>query len=331
MSYAGNVVLALAILGATTPSLAADEVTNTLTWKDMKEQDAATLKQGVAFVSRTRAESGDYQLVILVANQPIADRLGPVEEDPEQGFTNLSYGGGDAAQTLSWIMLKFDDQGGSGELEYGSGMSSGNLWDSQFTIDVDSSDGKRVAATLTVIDPDANAKGRLEFDLPISRSSGVAADVLALPARYQAAAPVAKQAARTTYETFVRELRAGNASAASDVVRGDLDRPLSELEMAQANTRPEAAGLLQEQIALWPEHVYASTVSFSYGADGKRDMDAPNAKLAVCGKGADGKRQAIAVEMWKFGADDHWWIVGRSEEASDLTRFGTPPDVCGRS
>lgn len=321
-----SAALLLALIAAP-PVLASAKVENSLAWEGFGEKQASQVTHGLAYVSRDAAGRGEYEVIVLVADRPF-DRIAAADE-PGQAFRALRYGH-DGGETPTWIQLEFDDQGGYPQAEYGGPNGSGSLWDSQFSLTLEHADATRVAGVLEITDPDASAQGRLRFDVPIVGSEGIDPDLLQRPARYQAQAPAATAAARATYEGFVRDLRAGNVSGAREVVRGDLDRDLTELELARANSRPEAPSLLQAQIALWPDRVHASQLRFSYDADGQPDVDAPNAKLAVCGKAADGTPLRIVVDMWKFGADDHWWIVGRSNDDADMRRFPSAPGSCAR-
>lgn len=321
-------VLAALLLMTALPGQAKAPVTSSLAWDGMRADQASTVRHGAAFVSRAEAARGEYKVVVLLANQPLDQALGRGEEDPEEAFAAWRQARGDAPPPLHWIKLTFDDQGAYPQLEYGGPEGGGMAWDSQFALSLEHADDRRLAGTIEVTDPAASLSGRAQFDLALTRGEGLDPDLLQRPARYQTAAPAATQAARQTYETFVRDLRAGRVSQAREVVRGDLDRDLSELELAQANARPEAQALLQQQVARWPDHVYASRLMFSFDAEGKPDPGAPNAKLAVCRKRGAGDAQRIVVEMWKFGADDHWWIVARSEDAADLARFPSAPAEC---
>jgi len=299
-----------------TPAVAGDTVSGSISASGLSPPLAETaLTHGVAYLDRVAADRNEVELVVILADRDLSDKIGDSATQPGAGFQYWTMQNQRSKDPIAWAKLVIDQQA-KPSLDLGYGFQAQVLFDDKLALLLTHAADKRVAGSFEVLDPDGGNRGKVHFDLALSASDGIDDAGLKRLARYLDESEAAMQTVRAAYIAFAQAVREERLADASGLPNENLDL--------------EATGRDWTVAELWPEQVYASRIKFDPGEEGGLDWTSIRARLAACGKRADGTSQQVLLSLRKFGADREWSLVARSEDTAELAPLGSAPESCSK-
>lgn len=309
-------LLLITMLSIAAPhAVARDTVSGSIASSSLSPPLAETvLTHGVAYLDRGVADRNEVELVVILADRDLSDKVGDSATQPGAGFQYWMMQNQRSKDPIAWAKLVIDQQATPSSLYLGHGFQATAMSDEKLALVLTHAADKRVAGSFEVVDADGGNRGKVHFDLALSASEGIDDAGLKRLARYLDESAAATQTVRTAYIAFALAVREERLADARNLPNEHLDL--------------EETGSDWTVAELWPEQVYASRIKFDPGSDGDLDWTSMSARLAACGKRADSTPQQVLLSLQKYGAHREWSLVGRSEDAADLAALGSAPESC---
>lgn len=312
-----GLLLIMMLSNAAPVAFASDTVSGSISAAGLSPPLTETvLTHGVAYLDRDLASRNEVELVLIFADRDLSDKVGDSATQPGAGFQNWMMQNQMSKDRITWAKLAIDRQATPSSLYLGYGFQAQALSGDKLALEITHAADKRVAGLFEIVDPDGGNRGKVHFDLALSASDGIEDAGLKRLARYLVESDAAKQTVSAAYIAFAQAVREERLADASDL-------PNENLDLGSAGSDWNVA-------ELWPEQVYAGRIKFDPGSDGDLDWTSMSARLAACGKRADGAQQQVLLSLQKYGADREWSLVGRSEEANELAPLGSAPERCSK-
>ncbi len=258
-----------------------------------------------AAFDRDSAEAGDYKLYVVLADQPLADKIKDPANDPVMALERWRF---TSQKVLGHVKLVIDERGVPsltlGRLNKGNLGMDGN----DIRLHLTRIDGQRVAGEIVVAQPD-KASARVKFDLPVLATQGLAPTLTGRLAGYPKMHAAAEDGARRAYASLLGSLEG---------------KPAEGFELAW--DLQEAID--QGQRPALPGTVYAVRIDLDPYYTNRFDSGQVTAKLAACGKGDAGERETVIVSLKRDEPDGTWTIERVDADEQELARFGPVPASC---
>lgn len=265
------------------------------------------LKHGFAAFDRDWAEAGNYKLYVVMADQPLADKIKNPANNPVIALERWRM---QNQKVLGHAELVINERG-QPSLTLGR-MNKGNLGVDGDNVQLRLSriDGQRVTGEFVVAQP-GTASAKVKFDLPILATQGLDPAVTGLLAGYPKLRAAAEDGARKAYAALL----------------GSFDgKPAEGFELAW--NLQEAID--QGQPPPLPGTIYGARIDLDPYYTNRFDSGQVAVKLAACEKSEDGGTETAIVHLKRDEPDGAWTIEGAHHDEDELARFGPMPASCGK-
>ncbi len=263
------------------------------------------LTHGFAAFDRGGAEAGNYKLYVVLAEQPLADKIKDPANNPVIALERWRM---QSQKVLGHAELVIDERA-TPSLTLGR-KNQGNLGvdGDNVQLRLTRIDGQRVVGEFVVAQP-GTASAKVKFDLPILATQGLDPAVTGLLAGYPKLRAAAEDGARKAYAALL----------------GSFDgKPAEGFELAWRLRE----AIDQGQPPPLPATVYGARIDLDPHYTNRFDSGQATAKFATCEKSEDGGTESAIVELKRDEPDGVWTIEGAEHDEDKLARFGPVPAAC---